>query len=166
MERKLRVLIVDDNVALNESLALLIERKGIETDQAYDGHQALRIIHSNDLDAVISDVSMPGMDGIELLGKIKQLREDLPVIIMSGNVDPNLMEEVTRMGAIGFLAKPINDELLISMLHRGTTPRKFRSSGISSTRTLINTALDERESNGEQSRLRMNEAGMTLGGLS
>jgi two-component system sporulation sensor kinase A len=116
MEEQLKILVVDDDAIFNEALVFLAELKGIKAVQAYDAYQALQIIWTEGIDAVISDVNMPGMSGIELLREIKRLREDLPVIIMSGNTDPGLAEEAFQNGAAGFLPKPIDAELLMSML--------------------------------------------------
>ena len=111
-----KVLIVEDNVTLNESLVFLIERLGVEALQAYDALEALEIIRGNEIDAVISDVTMPGMSGLELLREIKRFKQELPVIIMSGRPGTGLAHKAMQDGALGFLAKPIDDKMLSAIL--------------------------------------------------
>ncbi len=119
-----KVLIVEDNVALNESLVFLIERLGVEALQAYDALEALEIIRGNEIDAVISDVTMPGMSGLALLREIKRFKQELPVIIMSGRPEAGLAHKAMRDGALGFLAKPIDDKMLSAILRIALEIRK------------------------------------------
>lgn len=116
MERPAKILIVDDDAVLNESLVYLVRRTGAEVLQAFDAHQALEIIRHAEIDVVISDVNMPGMNGIELLKEIKQYDRDISVLIMSGTVDAELEVEALRNGAFCVLSKPFSDKVLIPML--------------------------------------------------
>lgn len=109
-------MVADDEVLFNESLAFLVEVLGGTAVPAYDGFQALEIVRNDEIDVVISDVSMPGMNGIELLRQIKEFNENLPVIIISGGADDELEDEAIEHGAIGFLPKPITHEALASMI--------------------------------------------------
>ena len=105
MERRPTVLVVDDDVIFAVSIVFLVEYMGAKGLRAYDGDQALELIRNNEIDAVVSDVNMPGMNGLELLRKIKQYKQELPVIIISGNVDARMADEAFRNGAFGVLAK-------------------------------------------------------------
>ena len=116
MEERGTVLVVDDDVMFNQSLVFLLECLGVEAVQADAALQALKIILTTDIDIVISDVYMPGMNGLELLRKIKQLKPDLPVILISGNADDSLAEEAAQSGAMAFFPKPISRNKLTAML--------------------------------------------------
>ena len=116
MEERGTVLVVDDDVMFNESLVFLLECLGANGVQAYNAFQAVKIIHALDIDVVISDIYMPGMDGFELLCEIKYFKPDLPVILISGNPDATLAEKAARGGAIGFFPKPLSRARLTAML--------------------------------------------------
>ena len=116
MERRPTVLVVDDDITFTISIVFLIEQMGMKGLRAFDAEQALDIIGKNDVDAIISDVNMPGMNGIELLMKIKQYKNELPVIIMSGDADTYTMNEAMREGACAVLEKPFTHSELSIML--------------------------------------------------
>ena len=116
MERRPTVLVVDDDITLTVSLVFLIEKMGMKALRAFDAEEALEIIMKNVVDAVISDVNMPGMSGIELLRKIKRYKHKAPVIIMSGNADAWTTDEALREGACAVLEKPFSNSMLSSTL--------------------------------------------------
>jgi DNA-binding NtrC family response regulator len=120
MERRPTVLVVDDDIALTMSLVFLIEQMGMKGLHAFDAEQALEIIGKNEVDAVISDVNMPGMNGIELLWKIKQYKQEMPVIIMSGYVDTCTKNEALKGGASAVLEKPFTTSMLSVALRNAT----------------------------------------------
>ena len=153
MEKPLRVLIVEDDVFLNESLLFLVQLKGMKAVQAFDAQQALEIIRTEEIDVVISDVYMPGMSGIALLREIRRFTRSLPVIIMSGSVEPGIMQKAIKNGAIGFLAKPIDYELLISMLQSEKVSGKPKRRAIPSGRPPTSTLSSEGRSGDEYENL-------------
>ncbi len=116
MERLPTVLVVDDDITLNVSIAFLIEQMGMKALSAFDAEEALEIISKEEVDAVISDVNMPGMNGIELLREIKHYRHETPVIIMSGDADQWTKDEAFREGAVAVLEKPFSNNILSAML--------------------------------------------------
>ncbi|MBI4830681.1 MAG: response regulator [Candidatus Lindowbacteria bacterium] len=116
MQDKPKILVVEDDVALNLSLAFLVEHIGMQALQAYNGLEALKVIQSDNIDAVISDVKMPVMTGIELLCEIKQLKNSLPVIIMTGCGDGKTMKAAADNGAFAFLEKPVQLIALIATI--------------------------------------------------
>jgi len=109
VERK-KVLIVDDNEINILLLCEMLNDYGIETLTAFSGKEALEQINTSTPDMVISDLMMPGMDGIELLSEIKSnIRNiDLPVIIVTANTDQCLIQKALKKGAAAFLIKPMN----------------------------------------------------------
>lgn len=116
MERRPTVLVVDDDITLNVSIVFLLEQMGMKGLRALDAEEALEIIGKNEVDAVISDVNMPGMNGIELLRNIKQSRRETPVIIMSGDADRWTKDEAFRAGACAVLEKPFDNSMLLYTL--------------------------------------------------
>jgi two-component system NtrC family response regulator len=107
------VLIVDDEKNYLLVLSALLEEEGYEVLAASSGPEALEILKSSDLDLVVTDMKMPGMDGIELLEQIKARDPDLPVIVMTayGTVDKAV--EAMQKGAYSYLLKPFDNERLI-----------------------------------------------------
>jgi DNA-binding NtrC family response regulator len=105
-----RVLLVDDDRMILQLLAKIVSSRGWEPILARSGREALSSIDRADV--VVTDFSMPGMDGLELLGAIRERDEALPVILVTGHCAEHLFELATRAGAHRCLAKPFAlDEL-------------------------------------------------------
>jgi two-component system NtrC family response regulator len=107
------VLIVDDEKNYPLILSAILEEEGFETFTANSGREALEILANTDIDLVLTDMKMPSMDGIELLERIKDKDEDLPVIMMTayGTVDKAV--EAMQKGAYSYILKPFDNEQLI-----------------------------------------------------
>ncbi|MET0339764.1 MAG: sigma-54 dependent transcriptional regulator [Polyangiales bacterium] len=124
------VLIVDDekNILLTLSRALRVE--GYEVDVAGSGKLALERCRTKSYDAILLDVQLPDLDGLEVLRRIREEREDVPVLVMSGHGTIDTAVAATRSGAHDFLEKPIGSErLLVSLAHaldRGRLERENR----------------------------------------
>jgi len=118
----IRLLLVDDEVSILKMLKWRLETSGFLVDTALCGLEALEKIELNTPDILITDVRMPKMDGITL---VKTLRESknhysLPCIMMSGHGDINMATEVRKMGASGYIHKPIKFEELLQLLQKNT----------------------------------------------
>lgn len=108
------VLVVDDDAAVRELLAEGLQEFGFETVTAGDIGQAFRIASSQPLQLVLSDIDMPGGDGIQLLRQIKDHMPDLDVIMVTGAVDADTAVQAIRQGASDYVTKPFNlDEVQI-----------------------------------------------------
>jgi DNA-binding NtrC family response regulator len=108
----MRVLIVDDEVDIREIISELLEQENYQTATAAGGAEALQLLESNDFDAVISDVRMPGMDGLELLKEIRSLYPQIKVLLFTGYASVDNVVEAMKIGAYGYLTKPLDrDEL-------------------------------------------------------
>ncbi len=108
-----RVLVAEDDGGMRELLGRVLGEEGYEVISAGDGHQALARIDEGQFDLVLSDVRMPGPDGMELLGRSMARRLHQPVILMTGFGNISSAVEAMRAGAYHYLAKPFNlDELL------------------------------------------------------
>ncbi|GCE20595.1 hybrid sensor histidine kinase/response regulator [Dictyobacter kobayashii] len=122
------ILIVDDDSALLQALpqALYLRMPGVKVDTADTAMEALELIKANDYDAIVSDIKMPGMDGLALLSKIQATRPDTPTLLITGHGDHNLAIQALRGGAYDFIQKPIDREYFIAALRRATQTRQLR----------------------------------------
>jgi EAL domain-containing protein (putative c-di-GMP-specific phosphodiesterase class I) len=103
-----RVLVVDDEPAMLRALSRLLEEAGHQVTTASNGHDAVRAVTSSEVDVVISDVSMPGMSGIELLRAIRSHDPDVPVLLMTGAPSVQSAAQAVQYGAMRYLLKPVD----------------------------------------------------------
>ena len=96
---KTRILIVDDELSMREFLAILLEREGYEAVVASNANEALAQLENSFFDLVISDVQMPGLNGIELLGKIKSRSPETSVLLMTAFSAAEQAVEAMKLGA-------------------------------------------------------------------
>lgn len=122
-----RVLVVDDEELVRSMLARYLERKGFDVVSAADGREALELFRERNFDLVLSDVRMPGLDGIGLLKALKEINPRVPVVLISGYGEVETVVAALKFGAENFLGKPLKMEALgkvvdqslaISCLHR------------------------------------------------
>ena len=114
-----RVLIVDDEESIRSSLERLLSYERFKTFTAPDGRAALDLVVGERVDIVLLDIKMSGMDGLEVLQKMKELQPDLPVIIISGHGTITTAVEATKLGAFDFIEKPIDMERLLLTIRNG-----------------------------------------------
>jgi EAL domain-containing protein (putative c-di-GMP-specific phosphodiesterase class I) len=117
-ERQPRVLLVDDSVEVASALVRHLTRAGFAVCACADGRSALDQIGQGGVQVVITDISMPGMSGIELLRAIRRRDQDLPVVLMSGVPDVPSAVQAIDYGAFRYLTKPIDIDDLISTVRR------------------------------------------------
>jgi len=107
-----RILIVEDEDTLCESLQRVFKRDGYEADIADSAETAFRLLERNTYDLIITDVILPGISGIELIARYKERNPDQKVIIMTAYASLQTAVEALRVGASDFIVKPImHDEL-------------------------------------------------------
>ena len=106
------ILVVDDEKNYLLVLSEVLQDEGYEVLTAQGGHEALDIQKSSDLDLILTDMKMPGMDGIELLENIKALDPDLPVIMMTAHGTVDKAVEAMQKGAYSYILKPFDNERL------------------------------------------------------
>ncbi len=116
----LRVLIVDDEAAICEILGLSVADLGYETRTASNGEAALETLDEFEPHIVLTDIKMPGIDGVELLRRIKAVNADIEVIMISGHGDMDLAIKSLQHEALDFITKPVRDELLVNALRRAS----------------------------------------------
>src|ERR671923_2251033 len=114
------VLIVDDDLALLEALpeALRLRMSGVTVDAADSAAAALDRIATHDYDAIVTDIKMPGMDGLELLAQIRVRQPDTPTLMITGHGEYDLALQCLRGGAHDFIQKPIDREQFVASLQR------------------------------------------------
>ena len=121
---KLEILLVDDEPALLRASARALTFDGIgPLLECTDGHSALRHLAARPVGAMVIDLSMPGMNGQELLGHVRADFPDVPVIVMTGSSDLRVAVECMQQGAIDYLVKPVPDARLCSAVRRALAQR-------------------------------------------
>jgi DNA-binding NtrC family response regulator len=120
------ILIVDDEKNICTLLSRLLSREGLETMEAYEGDTALKMVVSQKPDVVLVDFRMPGMNGMELLERAKELDQDLPVVMITAYADIKGAVEAMRAGAHDYLAKPFENLEVIRVVYRALEERKLK----------------------------------------
>ncbi len=111
-----RILVVDDETAIREAIRMTLEYEGYRVDEARSGQEGIDKATKVPYDAILLDIKMPVLDGIEVLENLKQQRVVTPVVMVSGHGDIQTAVECTKRGAFDFLEKPLNrDKLLLSV---------------------------------------------------
>ena len=127
MESKGRILVVDDEVNARNALLELLRDEGYAVETAADGFKALGKMEEFAPDLVVTDLKMPGMDGIQLLGKIRESDADLPVIVMTAFGEVETAVGAMRAGARDYLSKPVNVGELSVVVEREMAARRLRA---------------------------------------
>ncbi len=111
-----KVYVIDDDAAMRNSLEFLLGAAGFDV-RVFDSAQVfLNELPNLDAGCVVTDVRMPGIDGMELLRQLGSSPRKLPVIVMTGHGDVPLAVEAMKLGALDFLEKPFEDDRLIGMI--------------------------------------------------
>src|SRR5437763_11640793 len=153
------ILIVDDDPALLEALpeALRLRIDDLDVDTINSGREALEQIATTDYDALVVDIKMPGMDGLELLAEIKKLRPDTPTILITGHGDHELAIEALRLGAQDYVTKPIDRDYFVSSLSRAIEYHRL-SQEIAARRVELVRHTEELEACVQERTLELREA--------
>ena len=103
-----KILIVDDQYGIRILLNEVLQKEGYDTYQAANGLQALEIVKDTVPDLILLDMKIPGMDGIEILKRVKALHQDMKVIIMTAYGELDMIQEAVDLGAITHFSKPFD----------------------------------------------------------
>ena len=117
-KKKLKVLLVDDEKEFVDSLSERLELRNLEADIAYDGEQALEAIKEGKHDVMVLDLRMPGIDGIEVLRRVKKSNPDIQVVVLTGHGTEKDEEQARKLGAFAYLKKPVEIDHLIGALKK------------------------------------------------
>ena len=111
-----RILIVDDEKSQRDMLAGSLKKEGYSVATAESGFEAIKFCQDKHFEVALIDLKMPGMDGIELLKKLKEINPEIPVIIMTAYGTIETAVEAMKLGAYHYVSKPINlDELKLNV---------------------------------------------------
>jgi two-component system, NtrC family, nitrogen regulation response regulator NtrX len=123
---KPRILVIDDDAAIREAMRRTLEYGGeYEFVGATSGQEGLAIIARDPPDLVFLDIKMPGMDGLEVLGRLRAADETVPVIVISGHGTVATAVEATKLGALNFIEKPFGDERVLVEVRNALTQRRL-----------------------------------------
>jgi DNA-binding NtrC family response regulator len=123
MPDKIKLLIVDDEVKYLDSIAQRLELRGFDVTKASSGAAALDAAKAGKFDLALLDLKMPGMDGTEVLARLKQEHKFLEVIILTGHGSLDSAVECTKLGAFGYLPKPYELDNLLSVIRQAYEAR-------------------------------------------
>lgn len=139
--------IIDDDDALRESLAFLLNTAQIAVRTYPSATAFLEQLPDIGLGCVITDVRMPGLSGIDLLKCLKERKIDVPVIVITGHGDVPLAVEAMKFGAVDFLEKPFDDELLLAAVQSALREREGLSKRLTERAAIESrlAALSKRE---------------------
>jgi UDP-3-O-[3-hydroxymyristoyl] N-acetylglucosamine deacetylase len=139
------ILVVDDDAAVRDSIGAVLADEGFRVRYASDGAEALARAGEQRPDLVLLDVWLPGMDGIQVLEKLRDGHEGLPVIVISGHGNIETAVRATKLGAIGFIEKPFTIEGLLEAISGAL--QRARRSDVSASEN-----VDVRDASGREAR--------------
>ncbi len=117
------VLLVDDEEDFVGVLAERLEARGLKVDTAKDGHTALTKAEQRAFDAILLDMAMPGMNGIQTLNGLLEINSDLQVILLTGQATLKQAVEAMKLGALDLLEKPVDIETLVAKIEDAALKR-------------------------------------------
>jgi len=128
----IKILIADDHTIIREGLKQIISETPDMTiaDEAVDGHEVLNKALRNDYDVVVLDITMPGINGLDVLKQIKAQKPKLPILVLSVHPEEQYAVRVLRAGASGYLTKESAPDELITAIRKVSVGRKYVSSSL------------------------------------
>ncbi len=127
IERRPRVLVIDDEATIREVTRRMLEDSGYEAAEAPDARTALALTVSSHFDAVVTDVRMPGLSGLDLLAELKRTNPNAVVVVMTGYADMDIVLTALRAGADDFVVKPVDLRALSAVVQRAIDRRDLRA---------------------------------------
>jgi len=119
----LKLLLVDDEVEFLEPMKVRLERRGIACTTARSGEEALAVLGASPVECAVVDVKMPGMDGLELLRRLRRFYPEVPVVLLTGHASVELGVQGMELGAFEYLLKPIELDELLDTVRRAVAGR-------------------------------------------
>jgi two-component system nitrogen regulation response regulator NtrX len=126
MASRSRILVIDDEAAIRDSLRMTLEYEGYEFVGAATGQEGLALAEREAPDLVLLDVKMPGMDGLEVLERLRHTNDVLPIVVISGHGTISTAVEATKKGAFDFIEKPFASERVLTTLRNALDTRHLR----------------------------------------
>lgn len=137
----IRILVVDDELSMREFLVILLEREGYRADAAENAEAAIAMLETNTYDVVISDVNMPGLDGLQLLERIKSEVPDTAVLLVTAFSTAEQAVEAMKRGAYDYIAKPFKVEEIKVLVQNALEKRSLKRENVR-----LKQAIEERYS--------------------
>jgi two-component system, NtrC family, nitrogen regulation response regulator GlnG len=122
-----RILVADDEESMRWVLSKALKKKGFAIDLASDGDEALKLIRSNSYDLAILDIKMPGLSGLELLDRVRELKSDLLVVIMTAEASMKNAVEAMKRGAYDYITKPFDLDVIDAIVEKVNRAREMTS---------------------------------------
>ena len=122
----LKILLIDDEEPIRKILGLYLRSKEYEVITAADGKEGIGLFHQEKPPVVLTDIKMPGMDGIEVLKKVKEMNPDTEVIVITGHGDMDLAIQALQLDASDFITKPVDNQALSVALKRAKERMEIR----------------------------------------
>ena len=124
MSAKARILVVDDERGMCEFLRFLLREEGYEVDVAHSGVQALEKVAEDKFHLILADIKMPGLDGLEMLRRLREADQDTVVIVMTGYSSLDSAIKAIKYDASDYLTKPFDDpDAVLAAVERGLSGR-------------------------------------------
>src|SRR5205823_4354058 len=123
---KTRILVIDDESAIRDSLRMTLEYEGYEFIGAATGQEGIALVEREAPDLVLLDIKMPGMDGMEVLERLRTTNESLPVVLISGHGTISTAFEAANKGAFDFIEKPFATEKVLVTLRNALDQGRLR----------------------------------------
>jgi two-component system nitrogen regulation response regulator NtrX len=133
---KARILVIDDEAAIRDSMRMILEYEGYEFLGAATGEEGIALAERDSIDLVFLDIKMPGMDGLEVLGRLKTVAESLPVVMISGHGTVATAVEATKLGAFDFIEKPLATERILLAIRNALGFSRLRDENQTLARTI------------------------------
>ena len=112
------IIFVDDNAGSRQSFAKILRLHGHEVMEAANATEALKLLDSFHLELVITDFVMPGVSGFQLIAQIRQKWSDMPILLMSGYLSPEIAEIISGWSGVEFIPKPIDAPAFLAAVDR------------------------------------------------
>jgi two-component system response regulator PilR (NtrC family) len=131
-----KILIIDDEDSIREYLSMMLEREGYEVHSSENGKKALKLSSQESFDVVITDIQLPGMSGLDILGSMRESDPSVPVIIITGHASQESAIEALNIGAFYYLLKPVSNEELKQVVRNALELRRLRDENVDLERAL------------------------------
>lgn len=118
MKQSISILVVDDELMMRKLVEKILNRDGFQVTLAADGNEALKVLTQSKIDIVISDIKMPGLNGFELLQKIKKEYPTTAVVMMTAYGDTYSVKDALLLGADEYVTKPFRSQEIALMVER------------------------------------------------
>jgi two-component system nitrogen regulation response regulator NtrX len=122
-----RILVIDDDAAIRDSLRMTLEYQGYSVMLASGGEEGAALVEREAPDLVFLDIKMPGMDGLEVLQRLRPLTDVTPIVVLSGNADIQMAVEATKLGAFDIVEKPLSTDRLLVLVRNAIDSRRLRT---------------------------------------